>query len=276
MSVIQEELKKLDKLTSSDFVLNYKGRGASIEDGNKENPSTLLLWPLPANAVITSKGRRIAGRDPNISTPTLKSLMISDSKYISESIRERLSTSTPEQIAEEEFLAFNGLGATHLSQCIQANLNQTLADLVAVYSDDRRLPFVVGALYIDAYMKCHKLFYYSFYPRDGYLMTEWKPKKVYIQPKTFLPPKKHDFKKYYRVNKPVTDEILPCPACGSPARLYRVGFRGKESQVCCTDPDEKCKWFMGAEKRSTEIEAIRSWNDMCLKHIAADKTSEVS
>lgn len=263
MNVMQEELTKLKNLTDSDFILNYKGRGGVSEDDKKENPSTLLLWPLPANAVITSKGRRIAGRDPNISSPTLKSLMISDSKYISDSLRRRLATSSPEQIADEEFMAFNGLGVTHLSQCIQADLNQTLADLIAVYSDDRRLPFVVGALYIEAYMKCHKLFYYSFYPRDGYLMTEWKPKKIYIQPKTALPPKKHDFKKYYRVNKPITDEILPCPLCGSSARLYRVGFRGKDSQVCCTNSDGNCRLFINTDIFNTENEAIITWNRMC-------------
>ena len=193
MSVIQEELSKLETLSVSDFVLYYKGRSISFDD--KEDPSTMTLWPLPANAVITSKGRRIVGRDPNISSPTLKSLMISDSRYISDSLRRRLASSTLEQIAKEEFIDFNGLGTTHLSQCIKPNLNQTLADLIAEYSDDRRLPFVVGAIYIDAYMKFHRLFYYSFYPLDGYLTTEWKPKKIYIQHKTAIPPKKHDFKK---------------------------------------------------------------------------------
>ena len=260
MSVIQEELSKLETLSVSDFVLYYKGRSISFDD--KEDPSTMTLWPLPANAVITSKGRRIVGRDPNISSPTLKSLMISDSRYISDSLRRRLASSTLEQIAKEEFIDFNGLGTTHLSQCIKPNLNQTLADLIAEYSDDRRLPFVVGAIYIDAYMKFHRLFYYSFYPLDGYLTTEWKPKKIYIQPKTAIPPKKHDFKKYYRVNKPVTDEILPCPLCGSPARLFRAGFRGKDSQVCCTNADGNCKLFINAEIFESEIEAIRSWNMM--------------
>ena len=139
------------------------------------------------------------------------------------------------------------------------------AHLVAVYSDDRRLPFVVGALYIDAYIKYHKLFYYRLYPKDGYLMTEWKPMKVYIQPKTAIPPKKHDFKKYYRVGNPITDMIMPCPVCGSPARLFRVGFRGKDAEICCTDPSGECQWFLGAGIYPRESEAVNAWNNYCFK-----------
>ena len=115
-------------------------------------------------------------------------------------------------------------------------------------------------------MKYYKLFYYSFYSSEGYLKTEWKPKKVYIQPKNKIPPKKHDFKKYYRVNNELLEEISACPACGSPARLFRVGFRGKESRICCTNLNESCKWFMGADIFSNEAEAIKEWNDMCEKH----------
>ena len=263
MSAIEEELLKLESLTGSDFELNYRGREANLQDEQDEETGASLLWPLPSNAVITSKGRKIVGRDPNISSPTLKSLIISDSKYISEPLRERLATSSTGQIAEEEFMAHNEIGATHLSQCIKSNLNQTMADLIADYSDDRRLPFVVGALYISAFMQGHKLFYYSFYPRDGYVMTEWEPKKIYIQPKATLPPRKHDFKKYYRSNKPLTDEIMPCPVCGSPARLYRVGFRGKDCHVCCTSPDSQCKWYFGTGYFSSETEAVINWNKIC-------------
>lgn len=263
LSVIQEEISKLETLSESNFEINYRGRGVAVDNTVVDEPSPLLLWPLPSNTVITSKGRRIVGRDPNISSPTLKSLMVSDSKYLSDALRERLSSSTAEQIAEEEFWSYNGVGASHLSQCIKANLNQTMADLIADYSDDRRLPFVVGAIYIDAFRKTHKLFYYSFYPHDGYIMTEWKPKQVYIQPKTALPPRKHDFKKYYRISKVISDEIMPCPICGSPAKLYRVGFRGKDSQVCCTDPNEECRYFMGLGSYSTEMEALQKWNEMC-------------
>ena len=262
MREIWEELTKLETLTDQNLTLNYKERSLSFEE-SKDNPSPISLWPLPANAVITTKGRRIVGRDPNISSPTLNSLMISEAKYISDSLRKRLASSTLEQIAEEEFIDCHGLGLAHLSQCIQSNLNQTLADLIAEYSDDRRLPFVVGALYIDAYMKYHRLLYYSFYPHDGYLTTEWKPNKVYIQPKTAIPPKKHDFKKYYRISKPVTEDISPCPLCGSPARLYRTGFRGKDSQVCCTNSEGNCKLFINTELFENENDAIRSWNKMC-------------
>ena len=32
----------------------------------------------------------------------------------------------------------------------------------------------------DAYMKYFKPFYYSFYPKDGYIRTEWKPRRIYV------------------------------------------------------------------------------------------------
>ncbi len=262
MSAIEEELLKLESLTGSDFELNYRGRETNSQDEQYEETGASLLLTLPSNAVITSKGRKIVGRDPNISSPTLKSLIISDSKYISESLRERLATSSAEKIAEEEFMAHNEIGATHLAQCIKANLTQTMADLIADYSDDRRLPFVVGALYINAFMQGHKLFYYSFYPHDGYVMTEWEPKKIYIQPKATLPPKKHDFKKYYRVSKPVPGEIMPCPLCGSPAKLYRAGFRGKDSHVCCTNSDGDCRLFINMDIYESENDAIIAWNTL--------------
>ena len=107
------------------------------------------------------------------------------------------------------------------------------------------------------------VFYYSFYPHDGYIMTEWKPKQVYIQPKAVLPPKKHDFKKYYRVNRPIAEEIMPCPICGSPAKLYRVGFRGKDSQVCCTNLDGGCKLILNKDAFENEHDAVLFWNEMC-------------
>ena len=79
-----------------------------------------------------------------------------------------------------------------------------------------------------------------------------------------LPPEKHEFKKYYKVGKsPVTD-ILPCPVCGNPARVFRTGFCGKASKVCCTDPSEQCRWFLGQGIYSNEAEAVKFWNEMCL------------
>ena len=266
MDEIREEFSEFGTLNDLSFVLNYKVIGV---DSRKEEPgeiAPIFQWRLPRNAVITMKGRKIVGRDPNISSPTLEALIISESRYISDSLRERLKTGNLKQIAQEEFLCFHELGATHLAQCIKENLSQTMADLVATYSDDRRLPFVVGAIYINAFMQSYKLFYYSKYSKEGGLKTEWKPKRVYIQPQNKLPPEKHELKKYYKTNKPVIEEILPCPVCGSAARSFRVGFRGRDFQVCCTDPEGKCKWFMGAEISSNENDAIQSWNKHCFEH----------
>ena len=264
LAEIEREQEKLDSLSGSDFALTFRGSRSLAETSVHDEVSGVILWPLPSNAVISTKGRKIVGRDPNISSATLKSLLVSESAYIPESLRDRLLTSTPRQIAQEEFIDTFELGATHLALCIEQDLAQTKADLIANYSDDRRLPFVVGAIYIDAYLRYFKPFYYCFYPQDGYLRTEWKPRKIYMQPKNKLPPEKHEFKKYYKVGKSPVADIMPCPACGRPARLFRAGFRGKESQVCCTDPTEQCSWFLGRGIFNNEAEAIRIWNEMCL------------
>ena len=273
MDDIRDELFKLETLDDLSFVPNYKESQAFSGKTELCEKTDLLQWPLPSYPVITSQGRKIVGRDPNISFPTLKSLIISDYGYVPNSLRDKLKEGNLNQIVQEEFLYQHELGVAHLTQCIKENLNQTMADLVAVYSDDRRLPFVVGAIYIDAFRKNNKLFYYSYYSKDGFLKTEWKPKKVYIQPKNKIPPRKHDFKKYYRVNDAPLDKVNACPICGSPARLFRVGFRGKESQICCTDPNESCKWFMGADIFENEADAIKKWNEMCEKDGCADKSA---
>lgn len=263
MDDIHEELKKLDSITDLDFVMNFRDRPVLVTNNGEDETYNSMLWQLPGNSVITTKGRKIVGRDPNISSSTLRALMVSESRYLSDSFQKRLQTTDPKQLAEEEFMEMRELGATHLALCIEQDLKQTKADLIANYCDDRRLPFVIGAIYVDAYMKFFKPFYYSFYPKEGYMRTEWKPRRIYIQPKPKLPPEKHEFKKYYRVGKQPEDTILPCPICGNPARLYRVGFRGKESQVCCTDPSEKCKWYFGTGAYCKESDAIHAWNEMC-------------
>ena len=262
MDDIHEELKKLDSLTGQDFVMNFRDRPVLANNAEEDETCDSMQWQLPGNSVITTKGRKIVGRDPNISSSTLKALMVSESRYLSDAFRHRLRTTDPKQLAEEEFMDFRELGATHLAMCIEENTKQTKADLIANYCDDRRLPFVIGAIYIDAYMKYFKPFYYSFYPKDGYIRTEWKPRRIYIQPKPKLPPEKHEFKKYYRVGKLPEEKILPCPICGNPGRLYRVGFRGKYYQVCCTESDGNCRQFINTRHFISEREAVLDWNRM--------------
>ena len=262
MDAIRGEQEKLAAMIDSAYMSAFREAVISTDLSVADEMSQNYLWPLPSNTVITTKGRKIVGRDPNISSATLNSLLISESVYLTDSFRSRLNSSTPRQIAEEEFLDMRELGATHLALCIEQDLRQTKADLIANYSDDRRLPFVVGAIYIDAYMRFFKPYYYSFYPHDGYLKTEWKPRRIYIQPRPKLPPKKHDFKKYYKVGKMPSESIIPCPVCGNPGRLLRTGFRGKEVQVCCSDPAGQCRWYLGAGIYSSEIEAIKAWNEI--------------
>ena len=113
---------------------------------------------LPTQVAITSEGRKIVGLDPNIAEHTMKELLRTEAKLLSDELLEQLTTWTPEEIIKNAFFERKETGLAHLSQCIKENLLQTKADLICRYSNDRRIPFVVGAYYLYLYTKHYPLF----------------------------------------------------------------------------------------------------------------------
>ena len=229
-------------------------------------------WKLPDKCVISAKGRLLVSVDPNISPETMASLMKSDASFFKREEYEHFLTDSTKKIIADEFEHGRLAGYAHLSQCIRENLNQTKADLIARYSNDRRIPFVVGAVMLDALIQEEPLFYYKKVSDAGYRQIPWEPRKVYIKPATVYPLVKPDRKKYYAAtsNPPAAPEN--CPECGSGTRLLRTGYRGGKYHVCCTK--RSCKWFLGSDPMATETKALKSWKTLCAS-IRAEKEGGV-
>ena len=258
----RDENLRVEEIERSDYLPAYRQDQSFLNNPEFQETRT-KPWRVPATVDTTPQGRRIIGMDPNITNETLKELIKSDAKLISNETMQQILSKTPTEIIDEEFFHGHRAGVAHLSQCILEDLTQTKADLIARYSDDRRLPFVVGAFYLNTYLKVYKLSYFTYNTFEGYKQVEWKPRKVFIQPMAVLPLKKREMKKYYRATKRHPSKIPKCPECGSPARILRVGYRGKQVHVCCTDETGNCKWFLGTEPVDSETEAARQWRAIC-------------
>lgn len=270
---------EMTDLTDEEILSSYENadfsRTVTEVDTNEtasENKETICeastLWQLPLNTVISSSGRKLVGKDPNISSETLKRLIVTEAKYLSEEDRTRFSQCSKENIANEEFYMYKSVGEAHLSQCIRENMNKPLASLIYTYSDDRRIPFILGALYIDAFRSCYRLFYYDYSAALGYRKIAWEPETVYIPPTSIVPPppKKKNFKKYYDPAKIPVYSLPDCPVCGSPVKMLRAGYRSKLWHVCCTDQTEQCELFIGIKPSATEQDAVNKWKEFCTQY----------
>lgn len=258
----QTEEDILNSLESTSYSLSYADNCEieSDEHGRME-------WKFKNKPDITTKGRRIVRADPNIGKDTMAKLMLSESRYISKEKISRLITRSEQEIYDEEFLSNNELGLAHVSQCILEDLDQCKADLVATYSDDRRLPFIIGAIYLNALLAKEGFFYYGYTAKLGYERIRWMPRTIYTDAQCVRPPhKKKDFKKYYDPDLK-TDYTLPeCPLCGSYAKMCRAGLHSRFWHVCCTDPKGECVNYYGTDLFRKEQEAANKWISYC-KHL---------
>lgn len=230
---------------------------------NQKDDESKKPWSIPGNIDITAKGRRIVGLDPNVCSETLKALLASESKLITPELEERMFSFELEELVKREFFSGKEIGIAHLSQCIKEDFQQTKADLIGRYSDDRRIPFVVGAYFINAYMRFYKLSYFQYRGDAGYVQTAWSPRTVFVQPKTILPPRRRELKKYSNETKKAPIKLPDCPLCGSPAKILRLGRRGKKVHACCLDPKGECNWYLGTTAVDTEEEAAAEWLRIC-------------
>ena len=60
-------------------------------------------WRVPPTVDTTPQGRRIISTDPNITNETLKELIKSDAKLISNETMQQILSKTPTEIIDEEF-----------------------------------------------------------------------------------------------------------------------------------------------------------------------------
>lgn len=256
--VAAEEARLQELVRANDWVLAYK-------QSTIENPEYCEFsdhpWKIPDNSSITAKGRRLVSVDPNITSSTLSALLRSEASFFTKPEYKHFLNDSPTSIIMNEFAHGHMLGYAHVAQCISENFDQTKADLIARYSIDRRIPFVVGALLIDTLMQTEPLYYFKYHPGSGYKRVLWEPKKIYIKPQTVYPLQKRELKKYYTAPKTKPAEPQRCPACGSKTRILRVGYRGKKYHVCCTK--RSCKWFLGSTPKNSEAEALAEWDRIC-------------
>lgn len=220
-------------------------------------------WKFKTKSGITKKGKEIVRADPNIEKETLEKLKVTEEKYLKTAKGSRLSSRTKQEIYNEEFLAFHELGLTHLAQCIRENPEQCKADLISAYSEDRSIPFILGAIYLDALLANDKLYSYELRSKQGYVRVQWEPVVFYTALKRTKPPKKKKHTlRYY--DPPLKKYNLPnCPICGSPAKMCRAGQQNRLWQVCCTDPEGKCENYIRDCRFEKEYVAMKEWIRHC-------------
>ena len=248
----------LASLANADFSRSF------FED-EQENQKEKTTWTYNSAAQITEKGKAVVESDPNMEPETFRKLMMTESELISEDIKEYIASHTKKELTMQEFFTYKNVGQAHLSQCVKQNIGKTMADLICTYSEERRIPFIVGAIYIDAFKSCHPLFYYMYSSSYGFRQVGWKPENLYIAPISTMPPvhKAKDFKKYYDPGEAPKYTLPNCPICNSPATMLRAGIRNRLWHVCCTDPQKACEMFCGLEAVDSEKKAAQDWIDFC-------------
>lgn len=246
-------------------ILLYKDQ----DDKSKyaERDSSVEGWKLPGKLRITSEGRNLVESEPNVNQSTTRMLLQSEAAYLKESELNLTSGFiSDEDIVRDVFESHDGIGYAHLTQCILEKKTQCFAELAATYAMERKLPFIVSVIYLKSLENLHGYFYFAGNP-GNYKKVPWSPATAYIAPATISPP----YKKQQRTRrvplehpvKEVTRKILNCPYCGNPGKLIRCGKEGLMWQVCCTDPDRKCRNFVGAESvphAKTQKTATTLWN----------------
>ena len=223
-------------------------------------------WSLPQNLKITPEGRLCAEAEPNLEEETVRTLMQTEADFLSKEQKEFANFTSEEDIVRTVFDAHEGIAMAHLTQCIRENKRQSYAELVGRFSEEKKIPFIMGVIYIRALEKARGLFYFDNSPR-GFRRVRWAPVSAYVPPDTVNPPEKKLRRERKKpVQHPSQDlkyRILNCPRCGNPGQLVRCGKEGLFWQVCCTDPTCKCKNFAGAadvEYSKTEKSAVTAWN----------------
>ena len=221
-------------------------------------------WVLPKNANISDEGRAIVEAEPDLLDETVESLMITDWDLLDNDKKVYVTTREPSEICFDVFYGNNETGLVHIAQCIQDNPKQPLAEMVSRYADERRIPYLLAAIYVKSLMAKSRLFYYKVVDNE-YKKVEWKPTSYYVPPEIELPPEK---KKRRIRKKPLTAikkapeyKLYLCPICNSPAKIYRCGKASRLWHACCTDENRTCVNYAGLAPVKTEKMAANAWND---------------
>lgn len=238
-------------------------------------------WSLPKGTDISPAGRLIVEAEPNLEPETFELLLRYDMDRLSEEDKVLFAEKSKKEIVEKVFAASHDIGFAHLSQCIKENLKQPVAELVARYSIERRIPFLLGAIYILALMETQPLYYFENRINYGVRRIRWKPISAYVPPPYYNPPFKRPIrnrkKPYITIPTETVYEVADCPYCGSRGVLRRIGPNMKKWYGCCSN--DQCELFKGLTGVKTERIAAKEWNDFAAQaaiHRKAEHTEEVN
>ena len=232
------------------------------------------------DASLTGTGLAFIQADPDISSETLKALIRSDGHLISLVDMEEISSLSKTRLADRVFYENNQTGFVHLACCIEDDLNQSKAELISLYSSEKNIPFVQGAIYLDALLARDKILYYiKKGGKHGYTDIQWMPKKqcdCTENQNRNTPPKKRDAfvakvkeTKESKENKKAI-KIPPCPHCGEKITLSFVRRKKADCsgspllfQVLCSDQTGDCPLSKGLEPAESLIDALDRYREYC-------------
>lgn len=175
-------------------------RSVVIQAKNGNGSADRDYKPGVIKADISPVGITYVQTDPNLTDETMKALLRSDMDKLSFDQIQEVSCTTKKELIQKTFYDNNDTGFVHLAQCIQDDLSQDMATLVATFSSEKNIPFLLGAIYIKAMIEDQKTLYYIKRTEKGYVEVPWLPKKTVgvmkqVKAVTPLPKKAHRRKK---------------------------------------------------------------------------------
>ena len=139
-----------------------------------ERPSTSIsrksykrAWENLPSGLLTEKGKALVGKDPDLSDETIDALKQTEKKTIKKN--------------SYTFLFDDGdiksnIGFTMLSACINEFPDCCFAELVAIYTDLKKYPFLVTAIELNKIRNSKNGFKrFSYSPVFGLNVQFWKP-----------------------------------------------------------------------------------------------------
>ena len=220
------------------------------------------IWP--STAIISAEGMRLLEQDLDVSDATLNRLIVTDRFLIDSELMQRICRMSNRELAEEVFGAYDEIGLAHLALCIAENPQQTMAQLIIQYSDDRRIPVALGAMYINAYLKSGGRFFYYKGTLDSRVKVEWMPVLAKDVPKNTMPPKKQkgESQPIVAAKSKMNDlgvKLSPCPHCGRQVSV--VLFDRDNGLFAATCSNNSCELSSGLRPLAPFQKAIDMYEE---------------
>lgn len=221
---------------------------------------------LPSATDISKEGACLVEDDLDLTQETMDKLYELEADKIDEQLLANLMKMPPSKIAEDVFMSDSQTGMLHLALCIGDNINQTLAQLVALYANERRIPFYLGALYVQAYIKSGLPLFYVRKTADGYERIPWAPNSKLAGYESVMPPPKKSTVQAMldesQVKRTAVD-IPVCPHCGSRMVITCCDIANNLFWAKCTQEARTCELTDGLMPPATFEKAVENFKEYC-------------